>query len=159
MTSLLFWKANTSAFCPTGKYYLCLSCAVLSHSVVSLFVTPWTVACQYPLSMVVLQARILNQIAMPSSRGSYQPRDRTQVSCIAGGFFTSWATREAPSLSLMPIHYKTHSLKNCLFSDLEVTQKWLKSSEDGKKCLWITILEQFLYHYVSKYILSFVSSI
>ena len=33
---------------------------------------------------------------MPSSRGSSQPRDRTQVSCIAGGFFTNWATRETP---------------------------------------------------------------
>ena len=31
-----------------------------------------------------------------SSRGSSQPTDRTGVSCIAGGFFTSWATREAP---------------------------------------------------------------
>ena len=29
------------------------------------------------------------------SRRSSQPRDRTQVSCITGGFFTSWATREA----------------------------------------------------------------
>ena len=28
------------------------------------------------------------------SRGSSEPRDRTQVSCIVGGFFTSWATRE-----------------------------------------------------------------
>ena len=34
-------------------------------------------------------------LAMPSSRGSSQPRDWTQVSCIAGGFFTIWATREA----------------------------------------------------------------
>ena len=33
--------------------------------------------------------------AFPFSRGSSQPRDWTQVSCIAGGFFTSWATREA----------------------------------------------------------------
>ena len=32
---------------------------------------------------------------MPSSRGSSQPRDRTQVSHIAGRFFTIWATREA----------------------------------------------------------------
>ena len=43
----------------------------------------------------ILQARILEQVAVPSSRGSSQPRDRTQVSGIAGGFFTSWATREA----------------------------------------------------------------
>ena len=82
--------------------------------------------------MGILQARILEWVAMPSSRGSSQPRDWTQirrrilyclshqgspwilewvaypfsrgssrpskqtrVSCIAGGFFTSWATREA----------------------------------------------------------------
>ena len=43
----------------------------------------------------ILQARILEWVAMPSSRGSSQPRDRTRVSHIAGGFFTSWATREA----------------------------------------------------------------
>jgi len=43
----------------------------------------------------ILQARILEWIAFPFSRGSSQPRDQTQVSRIAGGFFTSWATREA----------------------------------------------------------------
>ena len=53
------------------------------------------IACQVPLSMGVLQARILEWVAMPSSRGSSQPRDQTQVSHIAGGFFTVWATREA----------------------------------------------------------------
>ena len=43
----------------------------------------------------ILQARILEWVAFPFSRGSSQPRDQTQVSRIAGGFFTSWATREA----------------------------------------------------------------
>ena len=43
----------------------------------------------------ILQARILEWVAFPFSRGSSQPRDQTQVSCIAGGFFTTWATREA----------------------------------------------------------------
>ena len=43
----------------------------------------------------ILQARILEWVAFPFSRGSSQPRDQTQVSHIAGGFFTSWATREA----------------------------------------------------------------
>ena len=43
----------------------------------------------------ILQARILEWVDFPFSRGSSQPRDRTQVSRIAGGFFTSWATREA----------------------------------------------------------------
>ena len=42
----------------------------------------------------ILQARIL--VAFSLFRGSSQPRDWTQVSCIAGRFFTSWATREAP---------------------------------------------------------------
>ena len=43
---------------------------------------------------VILQARILEWIAFPFSRESSQPRDRTQVSYIAGEFFTSWATRK-----------------------------------------------------------------
>ena len=43
----------------------------------------------------ILQARILEWVAMFSSRGYSQARDWTQVSHIAGGFFTSWATREA----------------------------------------------------------------
>ena len=43
----------------------------------------------------ILQARILELVAIPFSRVSSQPRDQTQVSCIAGGFFTSWTTKEA----------------------------------------------------------------
>ena len=41
--------------------------------------TPWTVAHQAPLSVGIFQARILEWAAMPSSRGSFQPRDQTQV--------------------------------------------------------------------------------
>jgi len=37
----------------------------------------------------ILQARILEWVAIPFSRGSSQPRDGRQVSCIAGGFFTT----------------------------------------------------------------------
>ena len=40
-------------------------------------------------SMEILQARILQWVAFPFSRGSSQHRDRTQVSRVAGGFFTS----------------------------------------------------------------------
>ena len=46
--------------------------------------------------MGILQAGILEWVALPSSRGSTQLRDWTQVSCIADGFITNWATREAP---------------------------------------------------------------
>jgi len=43
----------------------------------------------------ILQARILEWVAFPSSMGASQPRDRTQVSRTSGRFFTSWATRKA----------------------------------------------------------------
>ena len=55
------------------------------------------VDCSPPGSSVhgILQARMLERLAVAFSRGSSWPRDRTQVSCNAGGFFTAWATREA----------------------------------------------------------------
>ena len=78
-------------------YFSPESCAVCLATQSSNSATPWTVACQAPLSMVILQARILEWVAMPSSRGSPQPRDRTQIFHIEGGFFTVWATREVLS--------------------------------------------------------------
>ena len=51
------------------------------------------VTCQAPLSMGILQAKILEWVAMPSFKGCSQPRDWTQVSCIVGRFFNVWATR------------------------------------------------------------------
>ena len=65
-----------------------LCCAVLSYSVMSDSVTPWTAVHQAPLSMGIFQARILEWVAMSSPRGSPQLRDRTQVFHIAGRFFT-----------------------------------------------------------------------
>ena len=44
----------------------------------------------------ILQARILEWVAIPFSRGSSWPRNQTGVYCIAGRVFTSWDTREAP---------------------------------------------------------------
>ena len=55
----------------------------------------------------ILQARILEWAAFPFSRGSSQPRDRTQISCIADGFLTSWAMRETPVWS--EVMAKKHS--------------------------------------------------
>ena len=52
----------------------------------------------------IIQARILEWVAFPFSRGSSPPRDRIQVSRIAGRFFTSWATREAQNLSVQFSH-------------------------------------------------------
>ena len=56
---------------------------MLSHfSHVRFFATLWTTARQAPLSMVILQARIQEWVAMPFSRGSSQLRDGTHVSFV-----------------------------------------------------------------------------
>ena len=57
----------------------------------------------------LLQARILECVAMHSPRGSSRPRYRTQVSCTAGRFPTIWATREAA----YPLHHQ--GSPNCMF--------------------------------------------
>ena len=49
---------------------------------------PWSVGHQAPLSMEILQARILECVSRSSSRASSQDRDQTKVSRTAGGFFT-----------------------------------------------------------------------
>ena len=58
--------------------------------------------CSSPGSPVhgIAQARILEWVSIPFSRGSSQPSDWTQVSCITGRFFTGWAIREAQIVGL-----------------------------------------------------------
>ena len=68
----------------------------------------------------ILQARILDWVAFPFSKGSSQARDRAQASCIAGGFFTSLATREAQeywssSLSFLQQIFLTQESNQGLF--------------------------------------------
>ena len=81
----------------SGFSLLCAH-ALSRFNCVQLFTIPWTVAHQAPLSMGILQARILEWVAMPCSRGSSQPRGQTWVSCLAGGVFTHWDTWEGSSL-------------------------------------------------------------
>ena len=108
------------------------SCVVLSR--VQLFVTPWTVVCQAPLSMEILQARILEWIAMPSSRGSSQPRNRILVSRIAGRFFTDRANGEASMFRYIKI----------LANESELRRRWapffLPICTSPYKA-WLSILE------------------
>ena len=60
----------------------------------------------------ILQARILEWVAISFSRRSFRPRDQSQVSCIAGRCFTVWATRKAQSEShsVMSDSLGTHGL-------------------------------------------------
>ena len=70
---------------------LVVCCAVLNPTLCD------PLDCSPPGSSVhgILQARILQWVAMPSSKGSFQPRDWTHWSRIAGRFFTVWTTRKA----------------------------------------------------------------
>ena len=63
----------------------------------------------------ILQARMLEWAAFPCSRGSSQPRDRTQVSRIAGGFFTSWAIKEASLYSSWMGFVECFAFEDCVF--------------------------------------------
>ena len=65
-----------------------LGCCLIAQSCPPLFATPWTVARQVPVHGI-LQARILEWVAIFFSRGSSQPRDWIWVSCLAGRFFTT----------------------------------------------------------------------
>ena len=62
-----------SNFCVQAKHV----CILSRFSHVWLFTTPWTEACQAPLSLRILQARTLEWFAIPFTRGSSRPRDRT----------------------------------------------------------------------------------
>ena len=79
-----------------------------SRSVISDSVTPWTIV------HGILQARILEWVAFPFSRRSSQPRDRTQISHIAGRFFISWATGKSQNTAVCSL-----SLLQRIFLTLE----------------------------------------
>ena len=106
---------NTSKF----LHFLKLKVKVKSLSRVQDFVIPWTV-CSLPGSSVhrILQARVLEWIAISSSRRSSQPRDQTQVSRIVGRRFTIWATRGV--LKLARVNISSWSEKICCKGSVEL---------------------------------------
>ena len=109
---------------------------VLSHfGHVWLFAIPWTIAPQVPLTLGILQARILELVAMPSSRGSSTSRDQTCLSCVSstsGRFFTSEPPGKPP---LYPIPILTPRIGglffrartpcfSCVFRDKQLLVRW-----------------------------------
>ena len=85
----------------TVRKHIKILCQSLRH--VQLLPIPWTVTHQAPLCGI-LQARIVEQVTISFSRGPYQPRNQTWISCTAERFFTIWATRKA------------HQSINCYYS-------------------------------------------
>ena len=81
----------------------------------------------------ILQARILGWVAFPFSRGSSQPRACTQVSCIAGGFFTELSGKPVKSQGGL---WKTHLSQ-------VMTDKWVLgkcSGKDSSLCAYLYLL-------------------
>ena len=102
------------------------------------------VVCQAPLSMGILQARILKWVAMHSSRESFQPGDRTQISCIPGGFITIQASRDTGVGSLSRF-FLTQELNQGLLHCTWVLPSWVtrealvaKWNLPDDKCCWAT---------------------
>ena len=89
------WGRGSTAASPQFQFPLdpCVRVCLVAQSCLTLCDSRY---CSPPGSSVhgILQARLLEWVAMPSSRGSSQPRDGIQVSHIAGRFSTIWATRE-----------------------------------------------------------------
>ena len=124
----------------SGWHMRVLSCV----SPVRLRVIPWTAAARL-LCPRDSPGRTLERGAIHSSRGSSQPRDWTQVSYIAGGLFTIWATREAHFS-----HLKVNSLIICTSFIYIFFEKVLQND----RCVWR--LFHWIFHfwkYVSSTIL------
>ena len=83
-------------FCCAQKHHWSLMLCVCLVAQVCLTLQPHGLQPTRLFCSGILQARILEWVAMPSSRGSPQPRDQTQVSHIAGRFFTICTTWESP---------------------------------------------------------------
>ena len=86
---LVTWLEQTTQWSIISR---CTCVCAQSLNNVRLFETPWAVSYQTPLSMGILQQRILEWVAMHTSRGFSQPKDQSRVSCIsciAGRFFTA----------------------------------------------------------------------
>ena len=113
---------------------------MLGHfSHVQLFAAPWTGARQAPLCMRFLQARILVWVAMPSSKGSSRPRDRTCDSYIC------FLHRQAGSVPLAPPgkpQSRAYRGTDAQTTDAQTTDAQTTEEEDRKEGVRTSIDEQ-----------------
>ena len=94
----------------------------------------------------LLQARTMEWVAITSSRGSSQPRNRTQVSHMTGRFFTRWATREAQEYwSRQPIPSPADLLDPGIKPGSPALQEDLLPVEPSQKPFWILNEFQILF--------------
>ena len=122
-----------------------MCCVVPSSWVRSDSATPWTVACQAPLFMGILQARILEWVAMLSSRRSSQPRIEPRSPTLQANALQFWAPRVIRIEVYLSVSF-FHSLCLCIstthvFRDVHgVTQEGM---DDISVEQWPTLQSQF----------------
>ena len=137
-----------------------LLCCAQSLSHVWLFMTPWIIAHQAPLSMGILKARILEWIAYPFSPGNLpNPEIKPASPALQVDVFTSWATREAPiydyrsqnnqlALKMYWLGNKRKNLEWCGKSS-EYPSGWLLQMYYRiKKILWVVRLRFMHFMYI-----------
>ena len=127
------WTPLFFSYCVSIIILVAQSCLTLCHPM----------DCSLPGSSVhrILQARILEWVAISFSRGSSWPKDQTWISCIEGKFLTFWTTREA-----------------CVSTGLLFFSNGLMCGPQGKRdccCPWALIFEPA---YSQKMFLSLVRS-
>ena len=119
------------------------SCLTLNHPI----------GCSPPGSSVhgILQARILEWVAMPSSRGSSQPRDRTHIPCIAGRFLTTEPPGKPRLMYSSPIHSFIYFNVLCLQRNpLSSCNRWkVVFKENNLTVIMIFFILFYLHIYLS----------
>ena len=109
---------------------------------------PTLTNCSLPGSSVhgIVQARILEGVTIPFSRGSSQPRDRTQVCCIAGRFFVVWTTSYIRfigmadaaghlSVSIFPL-FLIHTIQILLEAAMQLTEIFAQTFLQLSVAMW-----------------------
>ena len=92
----------------------------------------------------ILQARRLEWVAFPFSKGSSQPSDWTQVSHITGGFFTNWATREALRYwSQMKMSWNLIQNSQIVFSKTQWLTKKYSQCHTHEKVCWSSVAQSY----------------
>ena len=124
--------------------FACSVASVVSNSIV----TPRTVAHQAPLSMWILQARILERVAISFSRESSQPRQQTCGSFIGRWILSHWATWEADVylFRYWDYNFKTHISKWYLPPLTENLRK--ECSEDLCSMQWVPMEGFYLFYHM-----------
>ena len=126
------------ALCLAGQSCLTL-CSTMDYSLPDSFVHG------------ILLARILEGVAIPFSKESSWPRDRTQVSCIAGRFFIIWTTRKTKSDILdWGVLIGMVSPGVSLLAQLVKSRKESDATFFSSKWKWATFTSPGNYHFDTK---------